>query len=142
MMNVLSSGKTGHRKELQKAYNALLRREVIGEKKDENGRIVTRFIIRKKKETDATSIVELPASVYRPDLYSGIVKRTVYKAEITVGPPENLDRTKNTCTFTSLTDGSKYSTSLEKCTCPAYGGKEACKHMVKLAMTLGYYHRY
>ena len=82
----------------------------------------------------------IDASVYHPELYNDLWHQIVNKAELTVGTPENLNREKNTCTFTSLTDGSVYSTSLEKCTCPAFGGKEPCKHMVKLAMFLGYYH--
>jgi len=143
MIKALAKNNSERRKALQRAYTSLLRREIIGEKKDENGRIVTRYIIRRKKpgDGDEPAFVQLPASVYRPEFYTGLWKQIVNKAELTVGPPEHLDRSKNTCTFTSLSNGSVYSTSLEKCTCPAFGGKEPCKHRVKLAMYLGYYHK-
>ena len=140
MMKTLAKGDSEHRKALQRAYTSLLRREIIGEKKDDSGRLITRYIIRRRKNDDESAYPQLPASVYHPELYNDLWHQIVNKAELTVGTPENLNREKNTCTFTSLTDGSVYSTSLEKCTCPAFGGKEPCKHMVKLAMHLGYYH--
>ena len=143
MIKALAKGNAERRKALQRAYTSLLRKQIIGEKKEDTGRLVTRFIIRRKKQEDDTGgkVIQLSASVYKPELYKGLWKQIVNKADLTVGAPENLDREKNTCTFTSLTNGSVYSTSLEKCTCPAFGGKEPCKHMVKLAMNLGYYHR-
>ena len=43
--------------------------------------------------------------------------------------------------FTSKTSGERYTTSLERCTCPAFYKGYACKHMLALAMHLGYYNR-
>lgn len=140
MIKKLAGGDSDKRKALQRAYTSLLRKNIIGEKKDDNGQIIARFIVRRKKtETDTNSIPELPASTYHPEQYKDLWKQIINKAELTVGIPEKVDRQKNTCQFKSLTNGSIYYTSLEQCTCPAFGGKEPCKHMVKLAMYLGYY---
>ena len=46
-----------------------------------------------------------------------------------------------TCFFTSKSSGERYATSLERCSCPAYCKGYACKHMLALALRLGYFSR-
>lgn len=141
MIKALSACNKEKRKALQRIYQSLKFRDIIGDKRDEDGSIITRFIIRRKKAEDPDSAeIILPASTYKPEFYAKIYEPTVLKAILTVDPPQQLDKEKNTCRFISSTNGMVYYTSLEKCTCPAYSSKEPCKHMVKLAITLGYYH--
>ena len=141
MIKALSAGDKDRRKALQRVYQSMKLRDIIGDKRDENGNLITRFIIHRKKAEDPDSLeIVLPASTYKPELYAKIYEDTVLKATLTVDPPQRLNRSKNTCQFIISTSGTVYYTSLEKCTCPAYNTKEPCKHMVKLAITLGYYH--
>lgn len=142
LVATLSNGDNEKRKLINRRYHSLLLRGIVGEKKDENGNTITRIIIRRKAKSDLDSQEsQLPASKYKPSFYENVYSRTVLKAEMTVGAPLNVDRSKNTCHFISQTDGTEYLTSLEQCTCPAFSNRpdEPCKHMVALASYLGYY---
>lgn len=135
MFKDLLYGNSSEKKLIDAAYKELLKENIIGEKKDESiNRYVVRIIHhRKKKETD------LPVSIYQPELYKNISSRTVAKARYSVNSPLSLDCEKHRCIFESITSGERYQTSLDKCTCHAYLPKQPCKHMVKLAMYLGYF---
>ncbi len=133
----LSCGNAAERKELFKVYKKLKAQGVIGDKEIRSGVVETRIIIHRKKP-DTTE--QVTPSAYFHSKYMNIPKRDYYKTVYTVGSPENVDKVKNTCSFTSLTDGTKYYTSLEKCSCPAYERDGRCKHMIKLALHLGYLH--
>ena len=139
LIKELSGNDPEKKKKIMVIYRRLKTADVIAEKQADNGSIETRIVVRRKKSDKP--LKPLPASVYHPEQYSHIVKSDVYKADYSVNPPENLDRTANTCQFTSKSSGEVYRTSLEKCTCPAYCRGGACKHMLALAMNLGYFDR-
>lgn len=126
----------GERSLVQTAYNDLLKRGIIGEKKEETHYLV-RIIHRRKKRKAEQDILQ--QSVYKPSLYDHVERRTLYKIEYTVGLPQNIDKEKNVCQFISTTTGELYNTSLEFCSCPVYDPKHPCKHMVALATHLGYF---
>ena len=127
------------KKQLQTIYKRLLKAEIIGEKNNEKGEIETRIIIRRK--TIPKKLSEQSPSTFNPDIYKNIRMRDVYKVDYTVAGPEDLDSTNGTCFFTSKTSGERYATSLERCSCSAYCKGYACKHMLALAMQLGYFSR-
>ena len=135
----LSEGDTEKKKKVMVIYRRLKTAEVIAEKQADDGTIETRIVVRRKKPDKP--LKPLPPSVYHPEYYKLITKSDVYKADYSVNPPEDLDRTANICQFISKTSGEVYRTSLEKCTCPAYCKGYACKHMLALAMNLGYFNR-
>lgn len=140
MIKDISNGDSEKRKTINAIYRRLIRAKVIAEKENHDGEIETRIVIhRKKKEI---SKKPMPASVYHSDLYSNIRKKDIYKVDYTVSEPQDLDRQNNTCYFVSKSSGEIYSTSLEKCSCPVYQKGCACKHMLALAMRLGYYQRW
>lgn len=146
LLKEISVGNPERRKQIKKAYSVLLREAIIGEKLDENGKTVTRFIVRRSKaemnvEKESSTTTELAASSYDAGLYAGVSRYTILKVEETVGEPQHVDRIKNTCQFVSLSTRNKYQTSLQECTCRAFsqGIPVPCKHMIKLAMHLGYY---
>ena len=127
------------KKQIQSIYRRLLKAEIIGEKNNEKGEIETRIIIRRK--TIQKKLSAQPPSTYHPDIYANIGTSDIYKVDYTVAEPEDLDRTNGTCFFTSKSSGERYATSLERCSCPAYCKGYACKHMLALAMRLGYFNR-
>lgn len=140
MIKDISNGDSEKRKTINAIYRRLIRAKVFAEKENHDGEIETRIVIhRKKKEI---SKKPMPASVYHSDLYSNIRKKDIYKVDYTVSEPQDLDRQNNTCYFVSKSSGEIYSTSLEKCSCPVYQKGCACKHMLALAMRLGYYQRW
>ena len=136
----LSGNDTEKKKQIQAVYRRLKKAGTIADKENSEGKIESRIVIR--RGGNKTTVIDLPASSYQPALYAHIRKHDVYKADYTVGVPENLNREKNTCQFTSKTSGEKYVTSLEKCTCPAYRKGYACKHMLALAAHLGYFNKH
>ena len=140
MLASLSSSDVEKKKMLNRAYRSLLLRNIIGEKKKDDGSIETRFIVRRKQE-ESVPCYSLPPSEYRADFYNDVYKMTVLRAELTVDPPYDIDNETNTCKFKSPIDGTVYLTSLEMCTCPAFLDRpnEPCKHMVAFAKYLGYY---
>lgn len=127
------------KKQIQTIYRRLLKCEIIGEKNNEKGEIETRIIIRRK--TIQKKLSAQPPSVYHPEIYTNIVMSDIYKVDYTVAETEELDRTNGTCFFTSKSSGERYTTSLERCSCPVYCKGYACKHMLALAMQLGYFSR-
>ena len=127
------------KKQIQVIYRRLLKAEIIGEKNNEKGEIETRIIIRRK--TIQKKLPAQPSSTYHPDIYINIRMSDVYKVDYTVAEPEDLDRNNGTCFFTSKSSGERYATSLERCSCPAYCKGYACKHMLALALRLGYFSR-
>lgn len=139
LIHDLSENDSERKKQIQSIYRRLLNSEIIGEKKKDDGMIETRLIVRKNQPTKKQPI--LPASIYHPEIYANICIKDIYKVEYTVSAPEELDTEKNMCFFTSKTSGERYTTSLERCTCPAFYKGYACKHMLALAMHLGYYNR-
>lgn len=123
--------------ELWKVYRKMLRDGFVAERADGNHYLV------KKRNTpcakDQKKPPALPASVFVPGNYVNLTRKDRYKVLYTVGIPENIDRVKNTCEFVSLTSGERYRTSLQKCTCPAFSSPlYPCKHMITLAVSLGY----
>ena len=127
------------KKQIQAIYRRLLKAEIIGEKNNEKGEIETRIIIRRKPIPK--KLPAQPPSTYHPDIYTNICMSDVYKVDYTVAEPEDLDQTNGTCFFTSKSSGERYATSLERCSCPAYCKGYACKHMLALALRLGYFSR-
>ena len=83
----------------------------------------------------------MPSSTFKYEKYANVRKKDIYRVEYSVGIPEELDTEKNTCYFTSKASGKRYATSLEQCTCPAFVKGYRCKHMLALAMHLGYFDR-
>ena len=126
-------------KHVQSIYRRLLKSEIIGEKKTDNDEIETRIIIRRNQQVKR--LPTLPASTYHAEIYANVCIKDIYKVDYTVSAPEKLDREKNVCFFTSKTSGERYATSLERCTCPSFCKGYACKHMLALAIYLGYYDR-
>lgn len=121
-------------------YKSMVSARDLLEKKD--GRIYVVKVARKKAAKPETGQfqAQLPPSVYTALHYSQIDRKTIYKVEYTVGHVQNLDSEANRGEFVSLTSGARYYTSLTKCTCPAYSDSlHPCKHMVALAIELGYY---
>lgn len=98
------------------------------------------YVVRKarKRKVEPEAPVTLPASHFDGSLFSTVDPKTFYKVQYTVSTPQEVDRERNTCIFYSKSTGEKYHTSLEQCTCPAFSGQYACKHMVALALYLGY----
>lgn len=139
MMDELCRTNQVTKKQIAKIYRLLIKNGTIGEKTNKSNILETR-IIRRRGGALRTENQLITKAIYYPDRFRDVTLRDIYKAEYTVGPPENLDRDNNCCVFTSLSDGSKYFTSLEKCTCPVYQGT-CCKHMLALAMYLGYYRK-
>ena len=140
LINDLSENNPDKKKHVLTIYRRLKTAEVIAEKQNADKKVETRIIVRRKKGEKA--IKALPASTYDPGLFGDIRMADIYKVDYTVQEPQNLNRETNTCTFVSMSSGEIYSTSLERCTCPAYSKGRACKHMLALAMYLGYYHRF
>ena len=138
LISDLSGSDEQNKKTIQNAYRRLLKAGILGEKND-NGTIETRIIVRRSNA--ATKLPTLPPSTYQADIYANIRRNDIYKVDYTVGPPEEIDRINNTCCFTSKSSGKKYATSLERCSCPAFCKGYACKHMLALALSLGYFDR-
>ena len=140
LINDLSKGNPEKKKQVLAIYRRLKSSEIIGEKQNADKKVETRTIVRRNK--GGKTVKTLPASMYDPNRFVNIRMTDVYRVDYTVQEPQNLNRESNTCTFVSKSSGEVYSTSLERCTCPAYSQGGACKHMLALAMYLGYYHRY
>ena len=140
LINDLSEKNTEKKKQVSAVYRRLKTAGIIGEKQNADKKFGTRIIVRRNKAEKP--VKPLPASTFDPARYSNIRRKDIYKVDYTVQEPQNLDREANTCTFVSKSSGKKYSTSLEKCTCPAYYDGGVCKHMLALAIRLGYYNRY
>ena len=140
LVSDLTKGDPEKRKQVLAIYRRLKAAEVIGEKQNADKKAEARIIVRRSK--GEKTVKPLPASTYDPNRFANIRMADVYKVDYTIQEPQNLDREANTCTFVSMSSGVVYSTSLERCTCPAYYPGGACKHMLALAMRLGYYHRY
>lgn len=118
-------------------YRKMIKDGVLTQKKDESGHYEVRKA-RSRSKIDARTT--LPPSTYISGNYAKVDRRTIYKVEYTVDSPLNVDRERNTCEFISKSSGERYFTSLEKCTCPVFYSKlHPCKHMVALAISLGYY---
>lgn len=132
----LSNGNSEERKKINRIYSRLKRKGIIADKQLQGtNNFEARIVTHHKKELQPISL--LP-STYNVALYSDLDQFDLFKVQNTVGLPENIDKTKNTCTFTSLGNGEVYNTSLNMCTCPAFQNSGRCKHMVALAMHLGY----
>ena len=138
MIKELAGSDPEKRKQIIIIYRRLKKTEVIAEKENSEGKTETRIIQRRKKDSKPK---RLPASTYDPALYSRVMKRDIYKVDYSVAAPQEIDRLSNTCFFVSRSSGVTYSTSLERCTCPAYCKGGVCKHMLALAMHLGYFNR-
>ena len=139
LIKELSENDPEREKHVQSIYRRLLKSEIIGEKKTDNDEIETRIIIRRNQQVKR--LPTLPASTYHAEIYANVCIKDIYKVDYTVSAPEKLDREKNVCFFTSKTSGERYATSLERCTCPSFCKGYACKHMLALAIYLGYYDR-
>ena len=139
MLSDLSGKDPENKKKIQAIYRRLKSSGIIGEKENKEGKIEARIIVRRSKNDQHAK--SLPASTYHSSIYENVRRYDIYKVDYTVGAPERLDRSMNTCQFTSKTSGENYLTSLEQCTCPAYIKGRACKHMLALAIQLGYYKR-
>ena len=125
-------------KQFRKIYKKLIANKVLLEKKNENAAYYVRKApARKPKETQEIS---LPPSTFNEWQYAALDRKMLYKVEYTVDPPLSVDRNANTCVFISKTSGEKYHTSLNMCTCPVYDAEyqHPCKHMLALALHLGY----
>ena len=132
----LSNGDSEERKKINRIYSRLKRKGIIADMQLQGTKTFeTRIVIHQKKELQPVS---LSPSTFIVELYSDLDQFDLFKVQNTVGIPENIDRTKNTCTFTSLGNGEVYNTSLNMCTCPSYQNNGRCKHMVALALHLGY----
>ena len=136
MLKDLSDGDSEKRKIINAIYCRLIKAKVIAEKENQEGKIETR-IVNHRKNKDIT-IKPLPPSRFDPKVFGNVGKKDIYKVEYTVDEPNDLDYEKKTCYFVSKSSGDIYRTSLEKCTCPIYHKGNACKHMVTLALKLGY----
>ena len=139
MLRVVSKQEGISQDQLTKIYKGMVKGRIVSEKKNGN-----RYEVKKSpKKTKKAKEIKLPMSVYIPENYAKVSRKTVFKVEYTVGAAENIDRVNNTGEFISKASGEKYYTSLERCTCMAYKGeKDPCKHMVALAIQLGYYRTY
>ena len=95
--------------------------------------------IEKYELPDLSARFSLP-SEYDPDHFKNTDIRYYKRAIETVGEPIHLDREKHTCEFESKSTGETYYTSLSRCSCPLYQRTRIspCKHMLKLAIRLGY----
>jgi hypothetical protein len=133
---------------IRRAYRALLKDGTIGEKKNENNRIITRIIHRRKEKlteqsssTQASTTAPFRPSVYNPALYANVSPRLFDKARYAVTLPAIItNRSSNACDVQSMSSDAVYHTTLESCTCPAFEREQPCKHMVALAVRLGYLH--
>lgn len=141
LINELAGRDPEERKTVQKHYRRLLSSDVLREKQDETRHFIVYFPRKPKTSTDetATSTTELPASHFDAARYKDIYHKTEYKIYYTVSAPLDLNKSRNSCRFISDQSGEKYATTLEKCTCPMGQNEEPCKHMVALAICLGYY---
>lgn len=124
-------------KELSAICSKMIKDGILSQKKNGN-----RYEIKIARKKPQKKPPVLPPSNYYPGNYVNVTRHTLYKVDYTVGRPINVDKTKNTCEFISESTGEKYYTSLEKCTCSAFSRPvDPCKHMVALAIHLGYYNR-
>ena len=128
----------GKNKQFAKLFRQLVKNKVLSYRQNKDGKYYVRKSPTRKQKSKET--LSLPASNYVSWQYEHVDKKTLYKVEYTVDPPQNVDRNTNTCTFISRSSGEKYYTSLNECTCPVYNASEkhACKHMLALAIYLGY----
>lgn len=80
MIEDLSGGDKERRKEILIIYRRLVKDKVIADKESENGEVITRIVLHKKK----TQIKPFPPSKYIPEIYSDICKKDLYKVDYTV----------------------------------------------------------
>lgn len=125
-------------KQFRRVFNQLVRNHVLSDRKNKDGNYYVRKAPKRKNVEDTTAV--LPHSTFDSSLYASVDNKLLYKVEYTVAAPLNVNRERNTCTFISLSDGMKYSTSLSQCTCPKFDPsyRRPCKHMLALAIQLGY----
>ena len=146
VINELSKGDKQLKEQYMKAYRYLRSQGIIIEKKDETGHFLFRKAPVRKYQDDDNSCEsgqhsQLEPSTFKPWRYETVTNYTKCKVRYTVDVPRDLDRSGNRCTFISTANGEIHRTSLEQCTCLAYqnnGSREPCKHMVALAIHLGY----
>lgn len=136
----------GEDQELRNAYgracNALVREGKVTQGKDEKDRVVIKarsFRMGAEDHRDEPDLRDLFPSVYLPQYYSEVTYYDVQKALMSVDSPEELDQAKKYCVFHSHATGEKYYTSLSGCTCPFDHTEKPCKHMIRLAIKLGYF---
>lgn len=124
--------------QFKRVFNKLVENHVLSDRKNKDGN----YYVRKapKRKVAENEVTPLSYSTFDSSLYASVDKKLLYKVEYTVAAPLNVNRERNTCTFISLTDGSKYTTSLSLCTCPKFNpsDQQPCKHMLALALQLGY----
>lgn len=125
-------------KQFKRIYNKLVENHVLSDRKNPDGNYYVRKAPKRKAPSETSS--DLPHSSFDSIQYINVDNKLLYKAEYSVASPIDLDIEKNTCTFISQTSGEKYRTSLSQCTCPVYDPsyRYPCKHMVALALHLGY----
>lgn len=125
-----------------KMYRELIKQNYLAEVSGEGkhvyvGKTGKRPPTNKYKHRRTEPKPQKPA-VYDPSMYSRVDKTLYYKSKITVGDPISLDKENGTAFFISKSRGEKYATSLSKCSCPM-GSCPPCKHMLTLAIELGYW---
>ncbi len=136
MVYDLSGGDSEEKKRIYRIYNRMKRKGLIADKQIAGTKqFETRIVTRREKEIQTVSIA--PSS-FNKELYSNLDQFDLFKVQNTVGEPSNVDRVKNTCTFESMANGEIYYTSLNMCSCPSFQNNGRCKHMIALAMYLGY----
>lgn len=140
MLNDITEETELSKNTVRKAYRRLLKDGTIGEKKNENNRYVVRIIHRRKKSAPEPVSISpsIKSSVYRKSLYANVDIYMFDKVKYSTDKPFIINKEKNIGIFTSMADGSKYTTTLESCTCPSAQREIPCKHMVALAVHLGY----
>jgi hypothetical protein len=139
MLSSLSADNLSEKSAYLKTCQRLVREEVLSESHNDANKIV----LRKKRvnRKAVTLVTQSPQkSVFSKEWYACIPEKTLYKVEYTVGLPTNLDTGNNRCTFKSQSCGAFYCTSLTECSCAAFKNDPSipCKHMVALAIHLGY----
>lgn len=139
MVNALCGTDEILKKEYRRTCDALVKESVLVEGHDSKNQLTLRIKRQYTKKAETTQApLQLPPSIFSRTLYEGVPKKLEYKVIHTVGEPLNVDRQNNRCEFISTADGTRYYTTLSQCTCPAFGGKEPCKHMLAFAKYLGY----
>lgn len=125
---------------IQSAYNQLVSRGKLIQESYQ-GHVIVRIApdIKQYQLPDLEERFQLP-SEYSPEHFKNTDVSYYTRAINTVGEPINLDRKNHTCDFESKRTGEIYHTSLSRCSCPLYQKTRIspCKHMLKLAMRLGY----
>lgn len=124
-------------KQFKKIYNLLVKNHVITDRKNKDGNY---YVRKAPKRKEALPPEAEEYSTYNPALYANIDPKMIYKLEYSVSSPIDVDTNHNTCSFISQTSGQRYSTSLSRCSCPMFdpNNRYPCKHMVALAVRLGY----